>query len=209
LPADKPFAKNGCGPCTACIQECPTQAIVAPGLVDARRCVSYLTIEYKGVIPMEFREAMGNRIYGCDDCQLVCPWNRFTQPNQEPDFKTRHELDKLDLISLFQWSESEWEQKMAGSPIRRIGYAFWLRNIAIALGNSKGGMKTKTVLEAKIGKINTLVDEHIMWALNQLSHPQKENTNQVAQIKPRVVKKYHFPLSVKAIASSKEKSEQT
>ena len=135
LPVDAP-ASNHCGTCQACIDICPTQAIVAPYQLDARRCISYLTIELRGSIPVELRPLIGNRIYGCDDCQMVCPWNKFAQPTQEPDFAPRHGLDAPKLVELFAWSEEEFLKKTEGSAIRRIGYECWLRNIAVALGNA-------------------------------------------------------------------------
>jgi epoxyqueuosine reductase len=194
LPADPPSTKQGCGPCTACLQECPTQAIVAPGLVDARRCISYLTIEYDGVIPLAFRKAIGNRIYGCDDCQLVCPWNHFTQPTQEADFQPRHQLDRSDLISLLNWSELEFEKRMEGSPIRRIGYMQWQRNLVIALGNSNGGQSAIDALNRKLGRISPVVDEHIVWALEQLQPLSRSVSNEETDVlKPSRAKKYYLP----------------
>jgi epoxyqueuosine reductase len=166
LPADSP-AEEHCGACTKCIDICPTQAIVAPYTVDARRCISYLTIELRGSIPEEFRAMMGNRIYGCDDCQLVCPWNRFAKPTDEPDFAPRHGLDTPDLIKLFLWTEDEFLKRTEGSAIRRIGYDCWLRNIAVALGNAPS---SPTVIDALIHHRNhksELVREHIEWALAQ------------------------------------------
>lgn len=182
LPADAPFAKQGCGPCTACIQECPTQAILDNGVVDARRCISYLTIEYKGSIPEELRPLMGNRIYGCDDCQLVCPWNKFTEDTQENAFKARNDsgnqLDNQSLLELWQWDESTFLKTLEGSPIRRIGYAQWTRNLAVSLGNiefnersihdAKTFRQVITALQMKLNQINELVDEHIFWAVGQL-----------------------------------------
>lgn len=135
LPVDKPV-ENKCGACVACLKTCPTQAIVAPYVVDGRRCISYLTIELHGSIPVEFRKAIGNRIYGCDDCQLICPWNRFASTTQEEDYQARQQLEKQPLVDLLQWEEAEFLQKTEGSPIRRIGYQKWLRNIAVALGNA-------------------------------------------------------------------------
>ncbi len=160
-----------CGTCTTCIDICPTQAIVAPYKVDARRCISYLTIELHGSIPVEFRKAIGNRIYGCDDCQLCCPWNRFSQPSNEPDFQTRHPLDAATLIELFSWNEEEFLKQTEGSAIRRIGYQRWLRNIAIALGNTPTSEKTIDILEQRKDELDKkefgLVIEHIDWALTQ------------------------------------------
>ena len=161
-----------CGSCTQCIQDCPTNAIVAPFQVDARRCISYLTIENKGPIPVEFRQAMGNRIYGCDDCQVVCPWNKFTCNTEESDFHPRHHLDDIELLTLFNWTEQEFLSNTEGSPIRRIGYEAWQRNLAVGIGNIKSNEKTKqkiiTTLKAKLDQSSDLVKEHIEWALNQI-----------------------------------------
>lgn len=157
-----------CGRCTACIDICPTQAIIAPYVLDARRCISYLTIEHKGSIPVEFRQAMGNRIYGCDDCQLICPWNRFAQVSSEPDFAIRHQLDWVTLHELFSWSETDFLRKFEGTAIRRIGYERWLRNIAVALGNSPKNQTTIQLLQTKRQQLSSaLVIEHIDWALHQ------------------------------------------
>lgn len=166
LPTDTPVGEH-CGECRACIDVCPTQAIVAPYEVDARRCISYLTIELKGSIPVEFRPLMGNRIYGCDDCQLVCPWNRFAKLSQENDYLPRHQLDAPSLLALFSWSEDQFNERLQGSPIRRIGHESWLRNIAIALGN---GPKTPAVISALQERLNhpsEIVREHVQWALTQ------------------------------------------
>lgn len=165
LPADAPLAAEHCGKCTACIEACPTQAIVAPYQVDARRCISYLTIELKGAIPVEFRRAIGNRVYGCDDCQLVCPWNRFAVQSPETDFAIRHGLDDVTLLELFAWSEADFTQKMAGSPIYRIGYAKWLSNLAIGLGNAAPHPAIGTALLARQQDPSDLVREHVAWAL--------------------------------------------
>ncbi len=171
LPVSESGIENHCGCCQACIDICPTQAIVAPYQVDARRCISYLTIELHGSIPEQFRTAMGNRIYGCDDCQLCCPWNRFSTATTETDFFIRHSLDSPDLIELFNWSEDEFLKHTEGSAIRRIGYARWLRNIAVALGNAP---TTETITQALKGKKATvppddraMIIEHIDWALKQ------------------------------------------
>ena len=169
LPIDPPNTENHCGSCSACIQECPTQAIVAPYQVDARRCISYLTIELRDSIPVEFRKAMGNRIYGCDDCQLVCPWNRFSSPTNEGDFSPRHSLDSATLVDLFAWSEEQFKQRFEGSPIRRIGYQCWLRNIAVALGNASDDGASRAALLTRRGNETAMVNEHIEWALDQ--HP--------------------------------------
>lgn len=195
LPIDQPFSKQGCGPCTACIEECPTQAILPNGIVDARRCISYLTIEFDGVIPIEFRSAIGNRIYGCDDCQLVCPWNHFTHPQQQADFKSRNSLDQIGLDELFTWSEEEFNQRMEGSPIRRIGYTRWIRNLVIALGNAPYTRERVALLVNKHGQINALIDEHIDWALSEQHKKSNLKPNEVTNpsaIKPFVAKKYYL-----------------
>lgn len=156
-----------CGDCTACIDICPTQAIVKPYELDARRCISYLTIEHKGVIPEEFRKPMANRIYGCDDCQLVCPWNRFAVNTEETDFEIRNDLDAPSLIDLFTWSEAEFLKKLEGTAIRRIGIERWYRNIAIALGNAPSSPHIIKALEEKYQGSSEMVREHISWALKQ------------------------------------------
>ena len=146
---------------------CPTGAIVAPYRLDARRCISYLTIELSGSIPVEFRRAIGNRIYGCDDCQLVCPWNKFARPTAENDFAVRHGLDNSQLIDLFAWSETDFLEKTLGSAIRRIGYERWLRNIAIALGNAPTSLEVITALHRRAQHPSAIVREHVQWALAQ------------------------------------------
>jgi epoxyqueuosine reductase len=156
---------NHCGSCSACISICPTQAIVAPYVLDARKCISYQTIENHGSIPLALRSAMGNRIFGCDDCQLVCPWNRYAQTGQEQDFQPRHNLDKSDLLELFQWSETEFLTKTEGSAIRRTGYQGWLRNIAVALGNASASTGIQKALMAKKQDCSEMVAEHIEWAI--------------------------------------------
>ncbi|GAC1305386.1 MAG: tRNA epoxyqueuosine(34) reductase QueG [Steroidobacteraceae bacterium] len=166
LPVDR-AATAHCGTCNACLPACPTGAIVAPYRLDARRCISYLTIELKGAIPPEFRRAIGNRIYGCDDCQLACPWNKFAKPSQEADFAVRHGLDHATLVDLFAWSESEFLQKTAGSAIRRIGYERWKRNVAVALGNAPAGAETTGALRSRLDDPSPLVREHVHWALAQ------------------------------------------
>ncbi|MGH8248346.1 MAG: tRNA epoxyqueuosine(34) reductase QueG, partial [Gammaproteobacteria bacterium] len=164
LPPDEPEPEH-CGTCTRCIDICPTRAIVAPYRLDARRCISYLTIEHKGAIPEELRPPMGNRIYGCDDCQLVCPWNRFAAKAQAPDFAVRNGLDGATLVGLFAWSEEEFERRMEGSAIRRIGHERWLRNIAVALGNAPTTPAVVAALEARRGHPSALVREHVAWAI--------------------------------------------
>ena len=172
LPVDTP-AKEHCGTCQACIDACPTQAIVAPYRVDARRCISYLTIELRGSIPVELRPLLGNRIYGCDDCQMVCPWNRFAEDTGEADFRPRQGLDTATLIELFGWSESEFLASTAGSAIRRIGHECWLRNIAVALGNCPPATAVRTALAAKADHPSALVREHVAWAIAM--HGSREN----------------------------------
>ena len=166
LPPDT-AASAHCGSCHACIDICPTQAIVAPYELDARRCISYLTIELREAIPEEFRKAMGNRIYGCDDCQLVCPWNKFAQLSIEPDFMPRHGLDAAALTALFAWSEAEFLARTEGSAIRRIGHECWLRNIAVALGNAPTSPEVLAALQTRAHHPSALVREHVQWALAQ------------------------------------------
>jgi len=166
LPLDA-RASAHCGSCSACIPACPTQAIIAPYRLDARRCISYLTIEHQSAIPKELREAIGNRIYGCDDCQLVCPWNKFARAAAHPDFKVRHELDAPSLIELFRWSERDFEERMRGSAIYRIGYVRWSRNIAVALGNAPRSSEVIRALEERSQDSSPLVREHVAWALER------------------------------------------
>jgi len=167
LKIDAPYEKQHCGTCTACIDICPTKAIVGEMQVDARRCISYLTIELKGSIPVKFRKMIGNRVYGCDDCQLICPWNKFAKISNEDDFRVRHGLDETSLIELFTWTETEFKKKTEGTAIRRIGYECWLRNIAIGLGNATTTTKVITTLKARQNNSSKLVKEHIDWALEQ------------------------------------------
>ncbi len=171
LPASEPV-QGHCGTCAACIDVCPTQAIVAPHRLDARRCISYLTIEHAGPIPQEFRAAMGNRIYGCDDCQLVCPWNKFAQRSALPDFDPREGLSGQQLVALFEWTEEEFLKRTEGSPIRRIGHERWQRNIAVALGNAlRAGDDAEigAALQCQVDHPSDLVREHVRWALAQKS----------------------------------------
>jgi len=156
-----------CGSCRACLDVCPTQAIVAPYEVDARRCISYLTIELRGSIPESLRAAIGNRIFGCDDCQLFCPWNKFAQPTTVGDFAVRHGLDSAGLVSLFEWSEQEWETRTAGSALRRAGYEGWLRNVAVALGNAPWDERVVAALAARAEDPSPIVREHVRWALER------------------------------------------
>jgi epoxyqueuosine reductase len=166
LPSEEPSTSH-CGTCSACLTACPTGAIVAPYRLDARRCISYLTIELAGSIPVEFRRALGNRIYGCDDCQLACPWNKFARPSAERDFAVRHGLDRASLIELFGWSEADFEERTRGSAIRRIGFERWLRNIAVALGNAPTSPELIAALRARCQESSELVREHVAWALAQ------------------------------------------
>ena len=164
LPTDQP-ADDHCGTCEKCIQVCPTRAIVGPYQLDARRCISYLTIEHRGAIPDELRPAIGNRVYGCDDCQLVCPWNKFARASLEPDFAVRHGLDDVSLVELFGWSEAEFHERLLGSAIHRIGYERWLRNLAVGLGNAPSSPGVRAALEARRDHPSALVREHVAWAL--------------------------------------------
>jgi epoxyqueuosine reductase len=164
LPATEPVGDH-CGTCSACLDVCPTGAIVAPYRVDARRCISYLTIEHPGAIPTELRPLMGNRIYGCDDCQLVCPWNKYAQVAAVPDFAVRNGLDGSSLASLFAWTEAEFDQRTEGSAIRRIGHERWLRNIAVALGNAPTTAEVVAALASRAAHPSALVREHVGWAL--------------------------------------------
>jgi epoxyqueuosine reductase len=168
LAIDSPASAH-CGTCSACIPACPTGAITAPYRLDARRCISYLTIELHGAIPVELRRLMGNRIYGCDDCQLVCPWNKFARAASHPDFKVRHRLDSSRLAELFAWSEEEFMARTEGSAIRRIGYERWLRNIAVALGNAPSSPEILAALHSRAAHHSALVREHVSWALDEHS----------------------------------------
>ena len=168
LPIEENPDSNHCGTCRACLDICPTQAFVGPYQLDARKCISYLTIEHKGSIPEELRKPMGNRVFGCDDCQIVCPWNKFAKPTDEKDFKPRHQLDQADLVGLFNWTEEEFLKYTEGSAIRRIGYERWLRNIAVGLGNGAPTQQALLSLEKKLGHQSPLVAEHAQWAHHQL-----------------------------------------
>jgi epoxyqueuosine reductase len=164
LPLDE-AASAHCGTCTRCIDVCPTQAIVAPYRLDARRCISYLTIELRGSIPVELRPLIGNRVFGCDDCQLVCPWNKFAEIASEPDFAPRHALDDARLVDLFAWSEEEFLERTVGMAIRRTGYEGWLRNIAVAMGNARYSQEIVEALNARIDGASSVLREHVAWAL--------------------------------------------
>ncbi|PHS20025.1 MAG: tRNA epoxyqueuosine(34) reductase QueG [Kangiella sp.] len=165
LPIDE-SVENLCKDCVACLSICPTQAIIAPYKVDARRCISYLTIENKGAIPVEFREMIGNRVYGCDDCQLICPWNRYAISNVNNDFESRNNLDSSSLLSLLAWDEKNFLSNFEGSPIRRIGYQSWLRNLAVAIGNSPASKANIDALLYKQKDANEMASEHFDWAIN-------------------------------------------
>jgi epoxyqueuosine reductase len=174
LARDEPTSAH-CGTCEKCIEVCPTQAIVAPYQLDARRCVSYLTIEHHGPIPEDLRPLMGNRIYGCDDCQLVCPWNKYARAANDPDFAVRNGLDRASLIELFAWTEEEFMRRFEGSAIRRIGHEKWLRNIAVALGNAPTSSDVITALENRSDHPSALVREHVRWALARHASPRRNS----------------------------------
>ena len=167
LPIDQPDDRDHCCKCTACLEVCPTQAFVGDRVLDARRCISYLTIELKGAIPEDLRPLIGNRVFGCDDCQLVCPWNRFAKPTQEDDFQPRHRLDNSSLVELFMWTEDAFLARTLGSPIRRTGYERWLRNLAVGLGNAPSTIPVLEALKARLEHPSELVREHVRWALQQ------------------------------------------
>ncbi|WP_148863481.1 tRNA epoxyqueuosine(34) reductase QueG [Marinobacter fonticola] len=167
LPVSEPFETEHCGSCSACLDICPTNAFDGPHRLDARRCISYLTIELKGSIPEELRAKMGNRVFGCDDCQLVCPWNKFSKPTDKEDFQPRHNLDNSDLAELFLWSEDEFLKRTEGSAIRRTGYEGWLRNLAVGLGNAPSTIPVVEALRQRADHPSELVREHVQWALRQ------------------------------------------
>jgi epoxyqueuosine reductase len=170
LPLDRPTPEH-CGTCARCIEICPTRAILAPYLLDARRCISYLTIEHKGSIPEELRPLLGNRIYGCDDCQLVCPWNTFARAAEVDDFRVRNGLDASALVDLFGWTQDDFDRRLEGSAIRRIGYQRWLRNLAVALGNAPSSPQVVGALRARNDDPSALVREHVRWALRRHEAP--------------------------------------
>jgi epoxyqueuosine reductase len=173
LPLDTPQPKQRCGTCTACLDICPTRAFVKPWVLDAKRCISYLTIEFKGSIPTELRPLIGNRVFGCDDCQIFCPWTKFSDTTAEPAFQPRHGLDDAELVELFLWSEQEFLDKTAGSPIRRAGYEGWLRNLAVALGNAPALPAVTAALWQRREHPSALVREHIEWALQRQAEQAK------------------------------------
>ncbi|MFT5451998.1 MAG: epoxyqueuosine reductase, partial [Enterobacterales bacterium] len=164
---------NDCGNCVACLKICPTQAIIEPYVVDARRCISYFTIESSAAIPLELRPLMGNRIYGCDDCQLICPWNKYAKLSLENDFQARNQLDQITLLELFEWSEEHFLSTLEGSPIRRIGFESWQRNISVALGNAPYDKHIVEALNNKLSSSSELVSEHIEWALEQQNNKKE------------------------------------
>lgn len=181
LPVDQPV-EEGCGSCTACMTICPTQAIVGPYELDARRCISYLTIELRGAIPEHLRPLIGNRIYGCDDCQLICPWNRYAQLTDEADFNPRQYLHSPELLTLWQWDEQTFLERLEGSPIRRIGFDCWLRNLAVALGNANADVTIIKALEQRSGEVSDMVQEHIDWALERQRSGVAKTTQQLKRL---------------------------
>lgn len=184
LPVDEPNSEEGCGKCTACLTLCPTGAIVEPYVVDARKCISYLTIELQGSIPEQYRPLLGNRVYGCDDCQLVCPWNRFGQLTSEDDFAPRKNLKDQELITLFNWNEETFLKNTEGSPIRRIGFERWQRNLAVGLGNAPFSAVIIDTLEKAKSDSSELVKEHIEWALKQ----QRQKQNEIDRKQARLIR---------------------
>lgn len=169
LPIDPPQTQDHCGRCQSCLKRCPTGALIGERLLDARRCISYLTIELKGSIPIPLRHLIGNRVFGCDDCQIACPWNRFARPTAEADFQPRHGLEQGQLAELFLWTEAEFLQRTEGSPLRRAGYERWLRNLAVGLGNASQSETARHALlsRAQDRQLSPLVQEHLQWALQQ------------------------------------------
>ncbi|HAQ87395.1 MAG TPA: tRNA epoxyqueuosine(34) reductase QueG, partial [Pseudomonas sp.] len=170
----EPTARDHCGSCHACLDICPTEAFVGERVLDARKCISYLTIELKGSIPVELRSKIGNRVFGCDDCQIVCPWNRFAKPTQQTDFQPRHSLDNAELATLFRWTEDEFLSRTEGSPLRRTGYQNWLRNLAVGLGNAPSSIPVLEALQSRRDDSSELVREHVEWALAQ--HEQRSSS---------------------------------
>lgn len=179
LPVDRSEQSDQCGSCTACLKVCPTDAFPEPYVLDARRCISYLTIELKGSIPEEFREPMGNRVFGCDDCQAICPWNKYAKSTTEMDFLPRHQLDSAKLLDLFLWTEQEFLDRTAGSPIRRIGHERWLRNLAIGLGNAPSSDEIIGALERQKEHTSEMVREHIDWAVAQQKKPNRKRKRKI------------------------------
>ena len=182
LPIDQSEQPNQCGECSACLKICPTDAFPRPYELDARRCISYLTIENKGAIPLEFREPMGNRVFGCDDCQAICPWNKYAQFTKETDFLPRHGLANSDLVDLFNWTETEYLANTEGSAIRRIGYEGWLRNLAVGLGNAPSDLRIIEALNKKREAVSDLIKEHIDWALEQQAKPDHRRKRKIKNV---------------------------
>tara|TARA_B110000240_G_C13427994_1_gene422445 strand:+ start:15 stop:1187 length:1173 start_codon:yes stop_codon:yes gene_type:complete len=187
LPVDQPVQEN-CGSCTACLTICPTQAIVEPYVVDARRCISYLTIEQKGAIPEQYRALIGNRVYGCDDCQLICPWNRYANITDEADFHPRQKLMSQELIDLFAWDEQTFLKNTQGSAIRRIGFERWQRNLAVGLGNAPYSVNIVNTLQAALSDATELVKEHIQWALSEHQGKAIDNEKSDSRLTQRLVR---------------------
>lgn len=181
LPFETEKPVDRCGTCEACLKVCPTDAFPKPYQLDARRCISYLTIEYDGVIPEEFREPIGNRVFGCDDCQAICPWNKYAKPTCEKDFHPRHGLDSRDLLTLFEWDEATFLKNTAGSPIRRTGYRNWQRNLAIGLGNAPSSDSIIAALEKRLTDASPVLAEHIQWAIRQQRTPDRKRKRKVKQ----------------------------
>ena len=181
LPVDQSEQANRCGDCTACLKVCPTDAFPRPYELDAKRCISYLTIENKGPIPEQFREPMGNRVFGCDDCQAICPWNKYAKATEELDFLPRHQLDNTKLVELFQWTEQEFLDRSAGSPLRRVGFERWQRNLAVGLGNAPSSPDIVNALEKTLPTTTPMVQEHIQWALEQQSRPDRRRKRKIKQ----------------------------
>ena len=179
LPLNDRTTADQCGSCSACLNACPTDAFPEPYVLDARRCISYLTIENRDAIPEEFREPMGNRVFGCDDCQIVCPWNRHAPTTQETDFLPRHQLDSTELAALFTWSEEAFLERTAGSPIRRIGYEGWLRNLAVGLGNAPADVRIQAALQTQFDHPSEMVREHVAWALDRQRNPSLKRRRKI------------------------------
>ncbi|NIB39329.1 tRNA epoxyqueuosine(34) reductase QueG [Pseudomaricurvus alkylphenolicus] len=179
LPIDTELERDQCGDCQACLKVCPTDAFPRPYELDARRCISYLTIEHKGAIPVEFREPMGNRVFGCDDCQAICPWNKYASFTTESDFSPRHKLDQAELTTLFDWDETTFLTNTEGSAIRRIGYERWLRNLAVGLGNADDSESAVNSLQQKLDYPSALVREHVQWALRKHQQPRRRRQRKI------------------------------
>ena len=181
LPVTEVIAENKCGDCEACLKVCPTAAFPRPYELDARRCISYLTIENKGEIPEEFRTVMGNRVFGCDDCQAICPWNKYAKPTCEADFQPRHGLENSDLLTLFMWDEQTFLKNTEGSAIRRIGYELWQRNLAVGLGNAPANPDIVSALTSRLPQASELVAKHIQWALVQQKNPNRKRVRKLSR----------------------------